>query len=318
MNKVEFNEHANLLHDWAYYWYITRNLKSRLLPKFETDDAVQGFLTSEAKCVPKFSFILYSEKFQHIMEKIKLHHPALLIRQGGTRYIDGALEKDIDAKIETQFSAKISHPGLYLGSTMLYSYFTSFHVNQYIPGLKIIVTDWSDPQSPRPNASDTEFPVKSVVYLGNPTAFNYDRADNIRKILKSFEPNISGGIIEYGWREHDLPIFINDPAKDKLKSGSRTTIAFAGKKVESAVHKIKTWSNIGEELDKFKQSLDFPTDDDPLIGFLFDLNLTFPQELHKKIVNLFPNIRMIRLIMRKLLEPIEGQSSDMIFHLIRL
>ncbi|XP_074594951.1 uncharacterized protein LOC141850273 [Brevipalpus obovatus] len=317
MNKVELNEHANLLHDWAYYWYIERSLKNGLMPKFEVDNALQGYLTNDAKCIPRFSFILYSEKFQNIVEKITLRYPALLIRQGGTRYIDDTLEKELDVKIETQFSHKDSHPGLYLGSTMLYSYFNSFHVDRYIPGVKIVVTDWSDPQSPRPDASDAEFPIKSVVYLANTTAFNYDRIDNIRKFLKSFEPNVSGGIIEYGWKEHHIPIFLSHPKRQKYKSASKITVAFTGTEVRSAIHRIKNWSNVEEKLNEFKQGLDFPTDNGRMIGFLFDLNLTFPQELHKKIRSLFPNIQLIRLIMRKLLEPTEGQSSDMIFHLVR-
>lgn len=330
MNKVRFNERKNPIEDFLHYWFLQRNPLHLQLPASGVHDIVQSFLTSDAKCVPGFTFIMYRPEIKHIIRNIDFISPALLIDQGFRAPEETRPFHDSESDIITADTRnKYSH--LRLRFQEVDSYFDGFHVNRDISGLKIIVTDWSDPMSPKPNVDDPEFPIGSVLYLETQDrGYELDTLE-IQNFLRKCRAPFSDAILyadNLDDRFSGPKIFSIDGKGSKIKSTSQITVTFAGKNVKSAVHNImlERGRTFEEELEEFKRNLEFEVDDDRVIGFLFNhwLNdlisyLHLSHAIASTISKIFPSIRLTKF-KKTYFSRFKDESTEpprMILHLVR-
>lgn len=275
MNKVKFCE-ENLSSDKLHYWFLQRGPLRIHLPAFKvcTGNAVQNFLTSDARCVPRFTLIMYRSKLEHILRNIDFNSPALLINRGyrdheSSDFIVGTKFDAIAATTRSRYTKLRSY------RYKVDSYFDGLHIDRDIPDLKIIVTHWSDRERPELNADDTEFPIRSVMYLAAPRTRLCEETFDIKNFLGKSKPTFSaarlqtgefngGSIIESSVGK----IFSIDGKGSEMKSTPRVTITFAGRNVHSAVHYICFEPEFEVKLEEFKRNLNFQVDDGRVVGFL--------------------------------------------------
>lgn len=316
MNRVEFNDDEDPLEDSIFIWYLRGVSNSFVLPKFKIDEAVESFLTNVVDCLPRFSLIVYSKELEHVVERTRFQHPAVFIKQGAMSIHSAELTSEIDNRIEAS-----SIPDDYWKSEgvnpTIYSFLQILHINGPISGLKITVTDWSDLRSPRPNASDPECPIKSVLFFAD----NLEGTEKMRRILSTkVKPTFTGGIIKNGKGEQDSAILLNDSKTCRLHTTKRITIAFAGKEVKSAtlqIYRHYLGPSLEQQLEDFRQSLDFPIDDGRVVGFFFDMDWFETDSMIPKISTIFANVALVRLVMWKIFNVPTNDHPEFVLHLIR-
>ncbi|XP_074595562.1 uncharacterized protein LOC141850750 [Brevipalpus obovatus] len=307
----------------SYYWCIKRTINFHPLSKLEINDAVKNFLTNDARCAPGLSFISFSEDFKQVVPKITFRFPTVLLQQFSMSLFRGTLDPEFDAEIGFKSTALKDDENDILRSCYnheICSYFDGFHINGYMQGFKTIITDWSDMQSPRPDMEDSEFPIKSVLYLADEYAEHGDRTKTMVKKLQGIsKPVIIGGVF-YGEWGNSAPILLRYPSKKGLNPARRITIAFAGRRVKSATHIVDSGLKFEKRLEDFKRDLPFPIDN-RVIGFLLDtrkLQSNYPKNAILTISKLFARVAIIRIQMKQILQPPEELDLRMILHLVRL
>ncbi|XP_074595522.1 uncharacterized protein LOC141850731 isoform X2 [Brevipalpus obovatus] len=315
MNMGSINDEKDPLSPYVYYWYLQRTPISDILPKFKVDGTIQGFLTSDARCVPRFSFLQYNQHLnEEFMKNIAFSYPAVLVTLRPKNINDDSVVSEIDNKTQPlEIATKKKFPKLSFTPDIFsfFSYFEGFHINRYSYNAKIIITDWSDPLSARPDMNDSSFPVKSVLCLATSVTEYCARIGKIEKLLKKSKVNkpiLTGGVLRllYEWSgdddrfvEMDITSTISyfDPQRGELGESFVITIAFAGEKVKSAAHDVFFSPSFEEKLEEFKCGLDFSTDDDRVLGFIIErwycdlLDSSYPSRATSKIKSLFPSIR---------------------------
>lgn len=229
---------------------------------------------------------------------------------------------EIDHKIEAS-SIDSSYWKSKSAGPIINSFFQVLNINRHIPGLKIIITNWSDILAPRPHTKNLEFPIKSVLLFAD----NLNKIKMIKKMLSpTSKPTIIGGVIKTQRREGDPTIYLTNFRNHRPKATRRITISFAGKEVKSATCYIYTFpNNIGhdgrcsfkERLEQFKQSLDFPIDDGRVVGFLFNMYSHAVDTIFYPISTLFPGVALLRLVMSEIYNLPTRDGPHSVLHLIR-
>lgn len=340
INIVGISDEENCLLHYVYHWYLQRGPISDILPKFKVDETLQSFCTSGALCVPKFSFLQYIRELDgKFMEKITFNHPTVLIKLRPKDINNDPVMSDLYKKSEPlKAAAKNRFRRLSNFGEDIFSYFEGFHIGRYNSDVKIIVTDWSDPRSEMPDMNDPKFPIKSVLYLATSVGNFLAKIRRIEKLLKNskVKPLSSGGVLKllYEWSYDSEDVeFLDEnnesatmyyvPKRDESKESSIITIAFAGEEVKSAALDIMFTSDFGEELEEFKRGLDFPTDDDQVIGFILERwsdlsDSSYPRRVTSKIHSLFPSVRTSTIGIEFRSHLPEASAPDLTLHLIRI
>lgn len=330
MNKEESDENEYFYPTDIRYWYLRRGPDLHLLPKFKVDQAMKSFLTSGIRCVSNFSFITYSEQFEYLMKRTPFSHPTVLIRQEPLPYSRERLNHEIGTEAEALSASMQLYPKLYRCLNYSVSHFDGFHVNRYVPGVSVlIVTHLSDSTfiHSRPEMDMSEFPIKSILHLAK-YEYIHSSWKSVRNLFKGCEYTFSGGRLYFG--DSEPKIFTLNQNEDELRDSQAITIAFTGKSVVSAVYLIEYEPNFREELEKFKLSLNFPTDDNRVIGFLLnrwtdetylelDWELNFSRDVSATITALFPHISIVKIDVDISFDSsLRIYASHMALHLIRL
>lgn len=317
LNAVDFNCAKDIDCDEVHHWYLKRMTDWRLMPKFEITDAIKSFLTNDPKCVPRFTLIRYSKKLEHIIGRNSFIHPVVLIRQEQVMRSPSSPPKEILEKLETLLVAKKNvFPRLIVETEGMHGFFEGFHLNRYIPGVKIRITEWSGTQ--RPDIGNEDFPIKAVIYLATPDAEPCVKTRRIRQLLKKSKPTFSGAVI--GCSEDSTQnrpkIFLTDSRKGTVKETLEITITFAGKYVESAIHAIDSTSDLQEDLKNIECNLNFPTDDGRVIAFFLDQYWPDPSlDTLPQILKVFPHVNFIRIVVDQILSPADYEKNYL--HFIR-
>lgn len=316
MNRADITECS------VYNWFSRRIDESSSMSRIEIEMAVQRFLMSDARCVPGITFMKYHKNFSHIVKRSSFSSFTVLIQDyrclSYPEMIPDEIEKNIDAmSIAFEEVAR----GHYEELRNVYSYSEGIHINRYIPGIKIIVTDWSDPESARPIVNDVDFPIQAVIYL----ASRRENRPETRMIKEFFVDSMlifSGGVL-CSSKISGPVIFLADPKKGELKPASIITITFAGKDVRSAIlpFEFEKGPQLEKQLEDFKSSLDFPIDDGRVIASLQGEDGTDGFTLFPS--GLLPSVKLIRMQVHQVLQPIRfnrhGRPKRAWFlHLIRI
>ncbi|XP_074594409.1 uncharacterized protein LOC141849825 isoform X2 [Brevipalpus obovatus] len=302
MNGVEFNQERDPLKDRLYYWYSQRVSNSHVIPKFKIDTLIQSYLTGDSACNPRLSFIIFSKELEHVIERITFDYPTVLISQEVVSF-------HLD---ELASEAWKSEPT----TSTVYSFFQVLNISRHSPGLRITITNWSDPRASRPIASDLKFPIKFVLLFAD----DFNGTDKIKKMLSTnFKPTFSGGKIEKGWRKKDSTIIFNDLKNHQLKASQRITIAFAGREVYSAILYVHTYlgPEFREDLEEFKRNLKFSIDEGRVVGFIFEMDELPYNNIFPTVSKFFPGIPLIRLVMQEIFNYPGKYRPISVLHLIR-
>ncbi|XP_074595485.1 uncharacterized protein LOC141850699 [Brevipalpus obovatus] len=140
-----------------------------------------------------------------------------------------------------------------------------FSINASISNHKVVITDWTDRRSRRPNPTDEEFPIKAFIHFTLPEKCGGRTKQAIKKVSEGSNFDVTGVSLDKEAWYHDF--FIKG-----FQESVAISIAFAGKKVGSAVwerkFKREPWSfNCSSNMDRFKRNLKFPFDC-RVIGFV--------------------------------------------------
>ncbi|XP_074600148.1 uncharacterized protein LOC141854387 isoform X2 [Brevipalpus obovatus] len=309
----------------CYWWFSIRG--DDILPFMEehwqyTVGHVQNFLRTK-KLAPSFSFICVDDRFPRFSPAIATKIPSIVLQQPSLR-----ITHHLEGKIYEAISTFVKKPRLFESlvhekrrERSAFKCFHALNVNRYSPDQKIIVTDWSDPSSVKPNLQCPEYPVKAFIYLiGESSTVNHERG--IKKFLKNNTCNISRGEIDYGSRLRHY-----DPNTRTLTSSEAISIAFVGERIQSAVYDISIrfvfdrsppLTKIQHEVSEFRDKIAFSIDDKQVLGFLFEYSRRYSDRMDavaERICDLFPSIDFIRIKCRQIIS--NGRSSFRI-HLIRI
>ncbi|XP_074594518.1 uncharacterized protein LOC141849903 isoform X2 [Brevipalpus obovatus] len=173
-----------------------------------------------------------------------------------------------------------------------------FCINRHAANCKITVTNWSDPQSARPDLKSTECPVKSLIYLATPSEVYSHSTRKIRSFVQESNLVLSGGLLL-----DNSKIFVNHVEKCNFKAIAKISIAFAGKKVKSSLHMIKKPAIMQRELEEFRSKLKFPLDNNRTIGFLMYSGFGWEPfaKFSSRASKVFPEIAFTRINFSKLI-----------------
>ena len=184
----------------------------------------------------------------------------------------------------------------------------AYHINQLISKHKVIITDWCNPKSIRPDLDDPQFPVKSLIYIIEDDEFrksltpaSIKHLSTINEFVKDRDLTLLGGFI------HETPIHYSNPQENGLfRRTSAISIAFAGKQVKSSMKVFKKYTDetrFTTGILKFKKSLDFPTDDNRVLGFMF-LNDSMGvygtcEQFMDKLLDTFTSVKFVKIRMKR-------------------
>lgn len=281
---------------------------------------MQSFLTSDVRCIPSFSLVLYCEDFRYVLEKTGFKFPTILLAQEPAWGFSN--QKTVKVELPSADEAQNSSSEIFHTTTTL---LRAFHTSRYIPELKITITDWSDPESPRPTLNYTELPIKSIICFvaeSHLTSTNDetlpDETEEMDKYFERFKSVRSGGVIPME-REDKPLICLYDPHKDETKASSMISITFAGRGIESVIYGIEQSTQFEAKLEEIMNSVPFPLDH-RVFGFLFSRSgsywISTGQPL-TEISTLFSAISLIKIRVTKFPRSAGIHSADIVLHLIR-
>ncbi|XP_074604500.1 uncharacterized protein LOC141857840 [Brevipalpus obovatus] len=212
--------------------------------------------------------------------------------------------------------------------------FYAFHIEQFAPHHKVIITNWSDPLSSRPILDDPEFPVKTLFYF---CQTQNDQGDHdcwrVRKFAQEANLSGSGACFNY---DHPCSVELVFSSDEKRQYPPKIikclSVAFAGRNVESASLKLSNESpqSARKKLSEFKKNLTFPTNDRRVFALWFvhhgidRWNEEFRDTRHYEIfyklfMEIFPKVIILPLIDRFDHIGLENDSRmDQMLHLVRL
>ncbi|XP_074595079.1 uncharacterized protein LOC141850371 [Brevipalpus obovatus] len=280
----------------------------------ELEKVVNNFFTQDMQCIPSFSFGCFSPPFEDVLDSIRFTFPTVKIECKQFTFFSQFQQ-------QVPFSRQLDLPAREDGSTMFGLNIQAFHINRYAADHKVIVTDWSDPKSGKPNLDDSDYPIKSLTYFikkGN---------DKLQKDIEKYFEN-SGVLVSGAKFEHTDRISFTTSDDRRFKFSPAISIAFAGSQVKAAVfdHIIFSQDSICEnllsELENFKQNLDFKLGGNKVIGFMFFENFGRNARVHASTKSLIWDKLVENLSGAELIafDVSSGDSDPMkiIIHLIRI
>lgn len=194
-------------------------------------------------------------------------------------------------------------------------HYESFHINWHAADYKIIITNWSDPQSARPDLKSIEYPVRSLIYLATPSEIYSHSTRKVRSFVQESNLILSGGLLA-----DESKICVNQLVKRKFKPMSKMSIAFAGKKVKSSLHMIKKPAIMQRELEEFRTKIKYPLNDNRIIGFLMYSGFGWEPfaKFSSKASKVFPEISFTRINFSKLITSNQVKNMrGLVIHLVR-
>ncbi|XP_074597985.1 uncharacterized protein LOC141852760 [Brevipalpus obovatus] len=256
----------------------------------DMEKAVKSFFEEDMQCIPSFSFGRFSPPFEALMDSVDFKYPTVRIESSQCHFFS---KYDQNVPITRQLDLPADETWSTYGSVI-----QAFHINRYGADLKVIVTDWYDSKSNKPNLSDPNYPIKSLTYFIKKRNGKLEKA--IEKYVKGSDVIISGAKFE----NHDQ-ISFNTSGDPKFKFSPAISIAFAGKQVKTAVFdhtlsKDSIRSTFLSAIENFKQNLDFPLDDGKVLGFMFcinfrheDLSVLFKTVIWDQLVENLPKVELM-------------------------
>lgn len=320
------NSHQNnwVEHAW---WFLMRGDNCETSTKCNVEECLKSFMEGSLKCFPSFSLLNY-----HILEpissipQISSRHPTIILPQTYPWLPDNG-----KLKIYESIGKLVGDTNLFrtlMDENPLWDQdirrqensepevlFQGIHINRYTSNHKVIVTNWSDSSSQKPDLSDEEFPIRSFLYF---VCLDYHKK-LIEQFVERSSFDVSSKILGLG-----ETVFYHDSTFVGFRSTIAISIAFAGKQIKSSLWEIELNENpsakdICAEFKSFRSNLKFPLDDDRVFGFL--LGSSQNQSQRKCLLNvteiisniLFPCIKYINLGSDQ-----NDQRSLVRLHLIRI
>ncbi|XP_074602091.1 uncharacterized protein LOC141855821 [Brevipalpus obovatus] len=255
----------------CYWWFFWRgdNLQHPL-GQADIDRTIKSFFESDMGCVPSFSYMYLDESFKHVAISAKC--PTIMLYQPKW-LVPEEFRKDILCKLNEIIRQPHHFKDHSRWVTLKFS--EAFHINRYTSDLRVIITDWSNLGSKKPNLEDTQYPIKSLIFLSEVGYYRYMSAwaKFIKKVQKKRpSANISGGMM--GDR---VRILYCAPDFCRFRCTKALSIAFVGKQVQSSTFEILFTKErprrvkILEKVSDFREHLDFPTEDGRVFGFIFEI-----------------------------------------------
>lgn len=276
------------------------------------------------KTVPSLSFICIEAEFENISSPISWGAPTVIVQERETTIL-----RYSERKILAAASVFINKPCLFesllherrRGWTAIECFHT-LHVNGHTLDYKIVVTNWKDRNSKKPDLKCTEYPIKAFIQLLKDPRAHQRR---IKKLLEGTSFHVSQAVVEPRSR-----LFYYDPDSCRTFGSGAITIAFAGQRVQSAVYHVeKDWGStkpgadrirvehkIQERVKDFQDKLEFPIDDGRVLGFLFQYFYDQSGFAPGVISDLFPSINLVKIKC----DPVHSSAGEMAYslHLIRI
>ncbi|XP_074600151.1 uncharacterized protein LOC141854388 isoform X2 [Brevipalpus obovatus] len=288
----------------CYWWFSVRG--DDILPFMDehsrdTVEHVQNFL--QTKLAPSFSFICVDDCFPRFSSAIATKIPSIVLQQPSSR-----ITNHLEGKIHEAISAFVKKPRLFESlaherkkERSAFKHFHALNVNQYSHDQKIIVTNWDDPSSEKPNLQCREYPVKAFIYLIGESRI-HER--EIEKFIENNPSKISFGRVHVGSK-----LSYYDPNTRCLSYPKAISIAFIGERVQTLIE-------IEHEVSEFRDKIGFSIDDKHVLGFLFEHSRSYTDRMDavaERICDSFPSIDFIRIKCKP-----SNRRSAFRIHLVRI
>lgn len=225
---------------------------SRFSKTLDIKIPLRAFFGENMKCFPSLSFIFSDFYISDIINEIPMNYSSVMVSRNTFKLYPGSLDLNFQ------------HGNIDFEKKCVKNIFLdAIHINRFVSNHKVIITDWSDPESLKPDLKDRKFPVKSVIFLCSSEGLNSYYEDFDRFIQKSHHDcGISGGSL----RPSEAHIsFINNDQR-QWKESHAISIAFAGKEVQSAVlGKTERWSDDERSTDEDELMPDNDSSEDDVV-----------------------------------------------------
>ncbi|XP_074593400.1 uncharacterized protein LOC141849102 [Brevipalpus obovatus] len=260
--------------------------QSRFAKTLSTKIPLQGFFGGHMKCYPSLTFIYSDFYISDIINEIPINNSTVMVSRNSFKLHPGSLDLNFqfgNIDLENKCGKNI--------------FMDAIHFNRFASNHKVIITDWSDPESLKPDLKDEEFPVKSVIFLCSNKGLDA-HFEEFDAFIQQSNPDcaVSGGSLCPP--EANISFISNDDGQ--WKESHALSIAFAGKDVQSAVfgniernddededmssdedeimisdseddedYILDCKRLLGSMLRSFKKKLDFRIDDGRVFAFLY-------------------------------------------------
>ncbi|XP_074595331.1 uncharacterized protein LOC141850574 isoform X2 [Brevipalpus obovatus] len=292
MKNREMNN-KNPCDEILFWWYFKRRTNFRHLPKSGVEKTLESFLNEGMDCLPSFSFVRVDHCFHHhLIEEISFGYPTIGLSQ------DIQNEPKLDDEIfKTSVHALLGTPKECCISEGIFSFIVphieAIHINRFASDHKVIITDWSDPESIKPDLEDPEYPVKAFVYFVKELS---GHSMDIIEFVSGFDFPVMRAPMDEGY------LLYWNPSKDRLiRQPSGISLAFAGKQVLSSIQCFRELSNesdLTQEVTKFKNSIKFPTNDGRVLGFVIhSYGKSRIEEFSSILMKTFESVKFVNLQM---------------------
>ncbi|XP_074593194.1 uncharacterized protein LOC141848947 [Brevipalpus obovatus] len=298
------------------WWYLKRRNNFRHLPRHEVDKALKSFFQEDMHCVPSFSFILSDFRPGLLMPSNSFRYPtiALILCYDHLELDDEIFRTPLQTLLDIP---KDTHLSEHLKSSIK-PYIEAIHINRFASDHKVILTDWFDPGSMRPNLDDPEYPVKAFMFFsGYPGKNIPENFHQITQFLKGCNFPVMPVF------DVHILLYVN-PAEDlKLPPPRIISVAFAGKQIKSAMHVFHEYANeleFSQQVLEFKNSLDFRTDDGRVLGFLAHAAGPIYDPIGKyayRLIEIFKSVKFVNIQMLNVMRHLFGSTHPSIL-LIRI
>ncbi|XP_074594844.1 uncharacterized protein LOC141850189 [Brevipalpus obovatus] len=265
-------------------------------------------------CLPSLSLVRVGPLFRDLTSQISFRYPTIVLVQFMYVSLDLKLDDEI---FETSVPALLDIPESCLSDRVkpfLQAHIEAIHVNRFASDHKIIITNWSDPESTKPNFKDPEYPVRAFIYFVQDPSFHH--LIDIVEFMRGFDFPVMQVCVEEG------SLFYVNPSKDRLfQRPAVISIAFGGKQIQSSMHSFQNLSNesdFTEEVTKFKNNIKFPTDDGRVLGFVIHRYCPKESRLEKFTNILMRTFGSIKMVSHQLLLSYNLDSSYLLIFLIRI
>ncbi|XP_074594990.1 uncharacterized protein LOC141850308 [Brevipalpus obovatus] len=245
------------------WWYLKRRDNFRHLPRPQVMKALKNFLQEGMDCLPSFSFINARYDLIDLIRSNSFRYPtiALMLCYYRIELDDEIFRTPVRTLLDIP---EDSHLTEHL-SSHISPYIDVIHINRFASDHKVILTNWHDPGSIRPNLDDPEYPVKAFMFVTG------HLVENIPEDLEEIDQFLEGCSFPVISVLNAYSLFCDNQLKCSSHPESPLiSVAFAGKQVKSAMHVFHKFADgfeFSQQVLKFKSSLDFQTDDGRVFGF---------------------------------------------------
>ncbi|XP_074594494.1 uncharacterized protein LOC141849884 isoform X2 [Brevipalpus obovatus] len=240
MKNAEMNGETPFENEPLTRWYFKHGTNFRHLPKSGVNKALESHLTGGMDCLPSFSFVRIDFRFCRLINQISFKYPTI----GLAQYVSTEFELD-DEIFKTSMHALLDIPKECCLSErilpIIESHIEVIHINRFASDHKVIITDWSDPQSTKPNLKDPEYPVRAFIYLIEEPSGHHPI--DIVEFVRGFDFPVMRVCVE------KRSLFYVKPSQDRLlQHPSAISIAFAddGRVLGFVIHSTYEESRINE------------------------------------------------------------------------